>query len=137
MSAQKPVKPCPCCGGPAGIQQIDPREESENAGGYFIACGNTLCGITTSLRFACGDDPKPLLAEAWNKRALDAGVEALIAADVEYEAALEALKEINRIIAEKGWVEVHNDTLRKAGVRLVVARLRRVEALAAVRGAAG
>src|SRR3546814_14808495 len=37
-------------------------------GGHFIQCANEACGASTNLRFACGDDPKPLLAEQWNRR---------------------------------------------------------------------
>ena len=59
------LKPCPCCGGKAIFQEIED-SESDNFGGHFIECRS--CRLTTNLRFACGDDPRPLLAETWNRR---------------------------------------------------------------------
>jgi len=58
--------PCPCCGGRAVFGEITDDSDS-NFGGHFITC--SACVITTDLRFACGDDPLPLLAEQWNRRA--------------------------------------------------------------------
>jgi hypothetical protein len=57
--------PCPMC----GCTSINVKNEqpTDNSGGYFIECPD--CGISTSLRYACGDDPIPLLAEQWNRRA--------------------------------------------------------------------
>jgi hypothetical protein len=57
---------CPCCGGDANFMHIE-EPTHENCGGHFIEC--SMCGLSTGLRFACGDDPKPLLAETWNRRA--------------------------------------------------------------------
>lgn len=59
------LKPCPCCGGKAIFQEIED-SESDNFGGHFIECRS--CRLTTNLRFACGDYPRPLLAETWNRR---------------------------------------------------------------------
>ncbi len=64
MSTTK-LLPCPFCGNTdITINNENPKDSS---GGYFIACAG--CGASTNLRFACGDDPIPLLAEQWNRRA--------------------------------------------------------------------
>jgi Restriction alleviation protein Lar len=57
--------PCPFCGYEAVEGEI---EDGDDAGGHFIQCSNGMCGASTNLRFACGDDPKPLLREQWNRR---------------------------------------------------------------------
>lgn len=56
--------PCPCCGHAAAFDVATGDDE----GGHFVACLNPRCGISTPLIFACGDDPKPLLRERWNRR---------------------------------------------------------------------
>jgi hypothetical protein len=63
--------PCPFCGGEAAHGEIadDCMPPHPDQGGHFIQCANNACGASTNLRFACGDDPKPLLAEQWNRRA--------------------------------------------------------------------
>jgi hypothetical protein len=38
----------------------------DHSGGYFIAC--PVCDASTGLRYAIGDDPRPLLIEQWNRR---------------------------------------------------------------------
>lgn len=58
--------PCPFCGNDEGIDVANTDPESLT-GGYFIACPK--CDASTGLRFACGDDPRPLLVEQWNRRA--------------------------------------------------------------------
>lgn len=58
------TKPCPFCGGHASMGYVD---RGQDAGGRYIACDT--CGASTNLRFACGEDPTPLLLEQWNKRA--------------------------------------------------------------------
>jgi len=60
----------------------------------------------------------------------------LIEADREYDAALTELSDLNRRIAEHGWIEIEHDALRKAGQRLVRAQSRRHAALANAGGAA-
>ena len=42
-----------------------------------------MCQASTNLRFAYGDDPKPLLTEQWNRRS-DRGFERGIEAAIEY-----------------------------------------------------
>lgn len=64
-----------------------------------------------------------------------AAVAKLIEADAEYDQALHALSELNRKIAEDGWLEVQHDALREAGRRLVRARNGRADALANLGGA--
>lgn len=56
--------PCPMCG--CNSITIKNEQPTDNSGGYFIECPD--CGTSTSLRYACGDDPMPLLAEQWNRR---------------------------------------------------------------------
>lgn len=63
MSEQ--LKPCPFCGGAAYFFKIVD-EESSDFGGEGIVC--TSCNASTGLRFACGDEVKPKLAETWNRR---------------------------------------------------------------------
>jgi len=55
--------PCPFCGS-ASIEMAN--ERHDHSGGYFIGCPE--CDASTGLRFACGDDPRPLLVEQWNRR---------------------------------------------------------------------
>lgn len=61
-------------------------------GGHFIACTNARCQCCVGLRYADKEDPRPLLAEQWNRKPtpsflvcrnllLDAAKEALIQAE--------------------------------------------------------
>ncbi|MEN2430895.1 Lar family restriction alleviation protein [Comamonas sp. F1-6] len=64
MSSTTKLLPCPfCSNADISIKNENPKD---NSGGYFIECPG--CGASTSLRFACGDDPTYLLAEQWNRR---------------------------------------------------------------------
>lgn len=55
----KALLPCPFCGGKAAIAQpID--------GAYCAECSD--CMASSALRYSCGDEPVPLVAEAWNSR---------------------------------------------------------------------
>ena len=60
-----PLLPCPFCGNKANIVMAN--EKHDHSGGYFIAC--PVCDASTGLRYAMGDDPRPLLVEQWNRRA--------------------------------------------------------------------
>jgi hypothetical protein len=60
--------PCPFCLADAVEGCVEDGDSLDN-GGHFIQCTEAACGATTPLRFACGDDPKPLLREQWNRRA--------------------------------------------------------------------
>jgi hypothetical protein len=60
------LRPCAHCGSGAVFGVIT-REDSEDYGAEFIEC--LVCKITTPLIFPCMDDPKPRLAEKWNRRA--------------------------------------------------------------------
>lgn len=62
------LKPCPFCGGKATFSEVDGAEFVSDFGGHFVSCTNPICEVSTGLIFACGDDPKPLLAERWNSR---------------------------------------------------------------------
>lgn len=64
------LKTCPCCGSKAYLHQLPDDHRDENAGGYFIQCDNGGCELSSALMFACGDDPRPQLAERWNRRAV-------------------------------------------------------------------
>lgn len=58
--------PCPFCGNSKGLAVANENPQ-DLSGGYFIACPS--CDASTGLRFACGEDPIPLLIEQWNRRA--------------------------------------------------------------------
>lgn len=58
--------PCPLCGTPAHFFRLDD-PDSREFGGQGICC-DTYCCAQIGLMFACGDDPKPALAEMWNRR---------------------------------------------------------------------
>ena len=63
--------PCPFCGEQAAESEIadDCMPPHPDQGGHFVQCTNNACGASTNLRFAGGDDPRPLLREQWNRRA--------------------------------------------------------------------
>ena len=65
QQAREALEPCPFCGGPASFGKIHD-DNNRDFGGEFISCDT--CEISTGLRFACGEDVKPLLAETWNPR---------------------------------------------------------------------
>jgi hypothetical protein len=54
------LKCCPHCASDAEVNQT-------TDGGYFVEC--LKCGASTSLVYATGDDPLPMLMERWNRRA--------------------------------------------------------------------
>ena len=90
--------PCPCCGSAAAFGAATGDDE----GAHFVHCTNALCGLTTNLMFACMDNPKPILAERWNRRTVDGKCVSALEADL-----LEA----------KGYIEEldrENDRLRAA-----------------------
>lgn len=70
MRTMNRLLPCPFCGGEAAYGNVpdDCMPPHPDQGGHFICCTNAACGASTNLRFAYGDDPKPLLAEQWNRR---------------------------------------------------------------------
>lgn len=65
------------------------------------------------------------------REARDAVAE-LIEADTEHDSARESLVELNRRVAENGWIDVEHDALRQAGERFVRAQSRRYAAIARV-----
>ena len=90
--------PCPCCGSAAAFGAATGDDE----GAYFVYCTTAQCGLTTNLMFACMDDPKPILAERWNRRTVGGKCVSALEADL-----LEA----------KGYIEEldrENDRLRAA-----------------------
>ncbi|HCR1591850.1 TPA: Lar family restriction alleviation protein [Pseudomonas aeruginosa] len=60
------LKPCPCCGGEAVFVELDD-------GGMVAVCASRGCVASGVARYACGDEPRPLIAETWNARAAPAG----------------------------------------------------------------
>lgn len=65
-----PLLPCPFCGSPAEFGIVtEGGEANPDYGGHFVQCTNERCHGCMGLRFACGDDPKPELLQAWNTRA--------------------------------------------------------------------
>lgn len=65
MSTTTELKPLPCpfC----GCKNIGiANERHDHSGGYYIGCPE--CDASTGLRYACGEDPTPILVEAWNRR---------------------------------------------------------------------
>ncbi|WP_311181491.1 Lar family restriction alleviation protein [Pseudomonas aeruginosa] len=60
------LKPCPCCGGEAAFVELED-------GGIVAVCASKGCVGSGVARYACGDDPRPLIAETWNTRSVPAG----------------------------------------------------------------
>ncbi|MBG7007185.1 MULTISPECIES: hypothetical protein [Pseudomonas aeruginosa group] len=63
--AEEP-KPYPYCGGEAGFVELED-------GGIVAVCASKGCVASGVARYACGDEPRPLIAETWNTRAVPAG----------------------------------------------------------------
>jgi Lar family restriction alleviation protein len=89
--------PCPFCGNDKNIAMAN--EKHDHSGGYFIACPD--CDASTGLRFACGDDPRALLVEQWNRRAATSASalardEASVALTDELPGATAALRDLLR-----------------------------------------
>ncbi len=61
-----PLLPCKHCGSTASFHEIEDMDD-ENFVAHYITCDNAACGMTTNLRFANKEDPRPLLAEQWNR----------------------------------------------------------------------
>ena len=55
------LKPCPFCGG-------EPYFDHDDDGWTWIECDQ--CSVATNQRISAMEDCKPLLAEAWNRRAI-------------------------------------------------------------------
>ncbi|MGV8422349.1 Lar family restriction alleviation protein [Pseudomonas aeruginosa] len=60
------LKPCPCCGGEAVFVELED-------GGMVAVCASRGCVASGVARYACGDEPRPLIAETWNTRTVPAG----------------------------------------------------------------
>jgi Lar family restriction alleviation protein len=73
-----PLLPCPFCGNEKNIAMAN--EKHNHSGGYFIAC--PACDASTGLRYACGEDPRPLLVEQWNRRAAIAQAQSCVPAEL-------------------------------------------------------
>lgn len=96
------LRPCPFCGSPAEFGEVEDRD-SPDFGGHFVQCTNEGCHGCMGIRFACGDDPQPGLAAAWNRRP-----QAMI--DTPSEAvAKEVLRERKRQITAEGFGRLHDN----------------------------
>ena len=62
------LKPCVLCGGEGVFGYVED-EGSPDFGGHFIQCTEMRCGMSVGLIYNNGEDPRPLLAERWNRRA--------------------------------------------------------------------
>ncbi|WP_347220338.1 Lar family restriction alleviation protein [Chryseobacterium sp.] len=91
-NSSAPLLPCPFCGGAAAVQNESP---ADNSGGYFVECKS--CGASTNLRYACGDEPVPLLVAQWNARAPQA-----VAAQAAPAAVAVTDAQIDAILDEPG-----------------------------------
>ncbi|MDH0901420.1 Lar family restriction alleviation protein, partial [Comamonas aquatica] len=90
--------PCPMCG--CSSINVKNEQPTDNSGGYFIECPD--CGISTSLRYACGDDPIPLLAEQWNRRATTQCLHQIAEpAAISEGEAFQALSELTNALRER------------------------------------
>lgn len=89
--------PCPFCGTADGIKIEN--VAADLGGGYYIACPK--CQASTGLRFACGEDPKPLLVEQWNRRATPTAPVA--PSDWKWREAVEKLNHLRAFLV--GWKE--------------------------------
>jgi Lar family restriction alleviation protein len=58
------LRPCPFCGGDARFYEV---EEASNRGGYVVGCKE--CECSTRVWFPVKDDVRPILRDAWNRRA--------------------------------------------------------------------
>ncbi|MFK2904552.1 hypothetical protein ISP17_11300 [Dyella ginsengisoli] len=89
-----------------------------------------------SVAGACKTDlTSPMRQAAEDVDEVIAAVDELLAADREYDSALEHHKELVRRVAD-GWLEIEFDALRKACENTVAAQLRRQRALERIGGAA-
>lgn len=78
-----------------------------------------------------GDD-----ARAQAVRDARAAVAEMMAANDEYDEAVNAHKDLIRRIAEQGWYEIEVDALRNAGLRTTLAQTRRAASRERLGGAA-
>ena len=61
------LEPCAHCGSRATFGVVtEGGENNPDFGGHFVQCTNEKCHACMGLRFACGDDPRPALRDAWN-----------------------------------------------------------------------
>jgi Lar family restriction alleviation protein len=110
-AAEQALLPCPFCGCNKNIAMAN--EKHDHSGGYFIGCPE--CDASTGLRYAMGEDPRPLLIEQWNRRAALAAPDRV--AEPPEDAELEALR--------LAYVLEMNDVLR-ADIFAAAAELRRL-----------
>ena len=68
VSPQPGLLRCPFCYSEATFGEVAGRDHPD-FGGHFINCTNERCQACIGLRYAGKEDPRPLLAEQWNRRA--------------------------------------------------------------------
>ena len=109
--------PCPFCGGKATFDHDD-------NGWNWVVCEK--CGVSTNCRVSAMDDCKPILAEAWNRRASPASAQkvstrvAAIAKAEETEAltaAINALEDIAGTSSSTRIRRVANEALKATRAR--------------------
>lgn len=105
-----PLLPCPFCGNEKNIAMAN--EKHNHSGGYFIAC--PACDASTGLRYACGEDPRPLLVEQWNRRAAIAQAQSCVPAGMVL-ASVELLKRaessLGSFCSDHGWGDADMQTM--------------------------
>lgn len=94
VQAPASLDSCKLCGGRAEFGEVTDKDHPD-FGGHFIACTNAMCQCCVGLRYASGDDPRPLLAEQWNRRA------ALPKADLCVIEAMLAYPSVDSFVREK------------------------------------
>lgn len=97
------LKPCPFCGAKPTFSKVADFE-SADYGGNFISC--PTCGACSIMRFSTGEDCRPLLAEAWNRRAKQEPVVDYRALSVKVSEAVGLLDRIVRN-APVGYADSH------------------------------
>ena len=68
MSLATGLLRCPFCYSEAEFGEVTGQDHPD-FGGHFINCTNERCQACIGLRYAGKEDPRPLLAEQWNRRA--------------------------------------------------------------------
>ena len=100
--AARALSPCPFCGGDA-MFTVEQRENHPDYGGHSAMCGT--CGAGICYVFACGDDPRPILMEQWNRRAALVSDDGMVRVPIEPTEAMHvaAVKTIIRCHGNDDW----------------------------------
>lgn len=116
------LKPCPFCGSAAEMDFVrSETEDPPDEGGYFISCGE--CGASTNLRFPCGEDPRPLLIEQWNRRQ---GEIALSIKTEEHDRCSEDIQQLRAAVI--GLLEIETERIKTGSFKPNREAQRRIDA---------